>query len=90
VFLCNTYEDSIPNAQTLTNANLLDNTPAAGFDCQLESVNGVIEDDNSAEKNDSYMDVEESSVVDERKWLCPARDYFALRIMIQIVDYPCD
>ncbi|OXV11650.1 hypothetical protein Egran_00593 [Elaphomyces granulatus] len=65
VFLCNTYEDSISNTQTLTNANLLDNTLAAGFDCQLESVNGVIEDDNSAEKNDSYMDVDESSVVDE-------------------------
>lgn len=86
MFLCNTYEDSIPNAQTSTNANLLGNTRAAGFDCQLESVNGVIEDDNSAEKDDSYMDV---SVVDERKWLCPARDYFALRIRIQIVDYPC-
>jgi len=76
VFLCNTYEDSISNTQTLTNANLLDNTLAAGFDCQLESVNGVIEDDNSAEKNDSYMDVDESSVVGERKWLCPSSGLF--------------
>jgi hypothetical protein len=69
VFLCNTYKvfqnDDIPNTQTLADTSL----PDTGFDCQLESVNGIIGDDNSAEKSDCHMDVDESSVADERKWL---------------------
>ena len=83
MFLRNTYEvfhdGSIPNSQALADTSLLDNTPVTGFDCQLESVNGIIRDDNSAEKSDCDMDVDESSVADERKWLwVRVQDYIFL------------
>ena len=76
VFLRNTYEvfhdGSIPNSQALADTSLLDN-------CQLESVNGIIRDDNSAERSDCDMDVDESSVADERKWLwVRVQDYIFL------------
>ena len=89
MFLRNTYEvfhdGSIPNSQTLADTSLLDNTPVTGFDCQLESVNGIIGDDNSAERSDCDMDVDESSVADERKWLwARVQDYIFLARNLRI------